>query len=271
MDRPHIIYCEKTKKYVAWLKVMCGLTSQFMSIMQADSFLGPYEFVHKAYKPLEMDTGDFTLTVDSETKKGYLIFSRPHFEIVTATLTDTYTEVTGECSEHYIDILPPFSREAPVYFKRDNNHYLFTSGVTGYYPNPTQVCRFSNWHDTYEDLGDPCINDINKTSFYGQFTCVMKVQGTNLYIAMADRWKPKNFQKWYGKIIYNMAKDYMSKEKNANKFKDRSPKSIVELPRKKKLHFDNTSISRYVWLPIEWLDNKPIIRWYDEWCIDNFI
>lgn len=72
MDRPHIIYCGKTKKYVAWLKIMADEVSQFMSVMQADDFFGPYEFVHKVYKPLDMDTGDFALHVDEETKKSIL-------------------------------------------------------------------------------------------------------------------------------------------------------------------------------------------------------
>lgn len=111
-------YCEKTKKYVAWLKIMCGTTSQFMSVMQADDFLGSYEFVHKMYKPLQMDTGDFALAVDETTKKGYFIFDRPHFEVITATLSDTYTEVTGEYSEHYVDLHPPFSRERRLFSKR---------------------------------------------------------------------------------------------------------------------------------------------------------
>jgi len=272
MDRPHIIFCEKTGKYIVWLKIMCDITSQFMSIMQADSFLGPYEFVHKIYKPLEMNTGDFTLSVDSNTKKAYIIFARPHFEIITATLSDTYTEVTGEYSTHYSDLLPPFSREAPVYFKRDNIHFLYTSGITGYFPNPSQVCRFTNWHDNYEDLGDPCIDDINKTSFFGQFTCVMNVFGTDLFIAMADRWKPTKFQKWFTKIFYKFVKVAMTNKINASLVKpDRNPKPTGKLSYKKKRHFDNTSIARYVWLPIEWQDNIPKVRWFDEWRIEDFI
>ena len=45
MDRPHIVYCKKTGKYVAWLKIMAGVTSQFMCVLQADDFMGPYEYL----------------------------------------------------------------------------------------------------------------------------------------------------------------------------------------------------------------------------------
>ena len=30
-------------------------------------------------------------------------------------------------------------------------------------------------------------------------------------------------------------------------------------------HEENTSISRYVWLPVEWDGDKPILRWRDSW------
>lgn len=271
MDRPHILYCEKTGKYVAWLKIMCGTTSQFMSVMQADHFLGPYQFVHKVYKPLKMDTGDFALAVDEETKKAYFIFDRPHFEIVTATLSDSYTEVTGEYSEHYQNLHPPFSREAPAYFKKGKKHYLFTSGTTGYSPNPSQVCVFDDWHGEYTDLGNPCTGENADTSFYGQITCVLKVQNKDLYIAMADRWKPTVFGKWFSRKYYNLVKKAMSGDRHADLIKpDLSPKEAGKLSGKKSVHLVNTSIARYVWLPIEWENGKPAIRWHDEWKIEDY-
>ncbi len=55
---------------MAWLKIMAGVTSQFMCVLQADDFMGPYEYVHKVYKPLKMDTGDFTIAVDKTQEKG---------------------------------------------------------------------------------------------------------------------------------------------------------------------------------------------------------
>lgn len=269
MDRPHIIYCEKTGKYVAWLKIMSGTTSQFMSVLQADSFLGPYEFVHKIYKPLDMDTGDFALAVDSTSKKAYFIFDRPHFEIVTATLSDSYTEVTGEFSEHYTGLYPPFCREAPAYFERNGKKYLITSGTSGYYPNPSRVCVFDSFHGEYTDLGDPCIGDRDGTSFYGQFTCVMKVHGSDQYIAMADRWKPREYQKKFGLGYLKMVEKAMSGGRHSDiTVPDRSPRPAGSVSGKLLRHRDNTSISRYVWLPVEWQGDQPVIRWHDEWTLE---
>lgn len=265
MDRPHIIYCEKTKKYVAWLKIMADEVSQFMSVMQADDFLGPYEFVHKVYKPLDMDTGDFALHVDEKTKKAYYFFERPHFELVTATLSDTYTEVSGEYSEHYTNLLPPYTREAPTYFERNGRKYLFTSGTSGYYPNPSQVCVFDEYHGEYKDLGNPHIGDNTNTSFSSQITCVLKVPGKDLYIACADRWMPgKMAVKMSAQVIEGMKRHFKDYKP------DHEPKKAAPLPGKEQKHGENTGKSTYVWLPIEWEGEKPVIRWHDEWRLEDY-
>lgn len=173
MDRPHIIYCEKTGKYVAWLKIMAGEVSQFMTVMEADMFMGPYRTVHKMYKPLHMDSGDFALHVDRETKKAYIFYERPHFELICATLTEDYTGVSGEYSTHYENLFPPYTREAPAFFEHNGKKYLFTSGTSGYYPNQSKVCVFDDYHGEYRDLGDPCIGDKTNTTFNSQITCVL--------------------------------------------------------------------------------------------------
>lgn len=265
VDRPHIIYCEKTQKYVAWLKVMAGPVSQFMTIMQADNFLGPYEMVHEVYKPNKMDAGDFTLVVDEETKVGYIIHERPHFELVCATLNDTYTEVTGEYTEHFKGMLPPYTREAPTYFKRNGKRYLFTSGTSMYFPNPSSVACFTDFHGDYTDLGNPHVGDKSNTSFHSQITCVLKVPGKDLYIAMADRWKPGIID-WHMspvaiKGVQLFFKDYVP---------DETPKEAEPVSGKLGKHSENTSKARYVWLPIEWEGDKPVIRWHDEWRIEDY-
>jgi hypothetical protein len=271
MDRPHIIYCEKTGKYVAWLKIVAAVNDSFMCIMQADNFFGPYELVCKIYYPLKMSAGDFDLYADNETKKAYIFFDRPHFEIVTATLTDDYLGVTGEYSQHYQNLLPPKSREGPAHFARNGKHYLFSSGITGYFPNPSQVAVFTDFHGTYTDLGNPHIGDKTNTSFNSQITCVLKIPDKDLYVVCADRWKPGRFNTWKAIRFQKFVENAMKSERARNMVKpDYSDKEATELPGKKKVHFDNTRISEYVWLPLEWDNGKPVIRWRDEWRLEDF-
>lgn len=259
MDRPHIIYCKRTGKYVAWLKIMGGLVSQFMTIMTADRLEGPYTTVKQVYHPLDMDSGDFALTVDAESGKAYIFFERPHFQLICATLTDDYTSCSGEYSIHYDGRKPPYTREAPTFFERKGKKYLFTSGTTGYFPNKTTVCVFDDYHGEYTDLGDPCIGDKSDTTFNSQITCVLKIPGTEKYVACADRWMP------YG-IVPMMSKNIVkSFEKQFKDYKpDLSPRTDG-VSGKLQRHWENTAFSRYVWLPIEWQGDKPVIRWQDEW------
>ncbi len=259
MDRPHILYCKKTGKYVAWLKIMGGEVSQFMSVLTADKFEGPYTFARKIYKPLDMDTGDFCLHADPDGK-AYIWFERPHFQLICADLTDDYTGVTGKYSVHYDGLLPPLTREAPTYFERDGKRYLFTSGTSGYYPNPSKVCVFTDPHGEYRDLGDPFLGDKSNTSFSSQITSVIRVPGTGKYIACADRWMPQ----WY---VKPMAKQIIAgMERHFKDYKpDTTPRPVTPLPGTLQTHPENTAASRYVWLPIEWQGEKPVIRWLDEW------
>lgn len=32
----------------------------------------------------------------------------------------------------------------------------------------------------------------------------------------------------------------------------------------------NTSVARYVWLPIRFLGDRPMIEWQDEWRVEDF-
>ena len=50
---------------------------------------------------------------------------------------------------------------------------------------------------------------------------------------------------------------------------DKGPKSVGELPKRLLTHMENTSIARYVWLPVEWDGDKPVIRWHDEWKLED--
>lgn len=264
IDRPHILYCEKTGKYVCWIKVMASEIAQFMVVLQASLFEGPYKYVRKIYNPLDMYTGDFALHADEGTKTGYIWFERPHFQLICATLTEDYTAVTGEYSVHYDGLLPPDTREAPTFFVRNGRKYLFTSGTSGYFPNRSDVCVFEDYHGEYRSLGDPHVGDQYNTSFSSQITCVLRLPGTDHYIALADRWMPQWFVKPMAKQILSGMKRHFKDYKP-----DTSPKKVEKLPGVLQKHSENTCKSRYIWLPIEWEGDKPVIRWRDEWKLED--
>ncbi|WP_218961737.1 family 43 glycosylhydrolase [Actinomyces ruminis] len=194
LDRPHIVFNAATGLFVCWIKVM-GVHGQRSSVLVAEDLLGPYRMVHRDFKPLGMNAGDFDLVVDPTDAKAYYYFERVHSELICADLTTDYTDVTGYYSTHFPRLQPPYVREAPAYFERGGRHYLITSGTTGYLPNPSLVAAAPSYHGPWSELGNPHPGDATGTSYRSQISSVFRHPGKrDLYIALADRWLPA----WHG-------------------------------------------------------------------------
>ena len=153
VDRPHIIRCEKTGKYVCWIK-LSGPEAAF-TIWQADALLGPYEMVENLYNPGGHKAGDFDLIADPETGKGYIYFDADHSCMLCMELRDDYLYAEREVMRNYPDLTPPFTREAPALFACGGKKYMLTSGMTGYVPNRSDSAVSDAWDGLFESLGDP--------------------------------------------------------------------------------------------------------------------
>lgn len=267
LDRPHILYNKHAGKWVCWIKSMD--TDGYFVILQADRFEGPYSIV-KSLKPEGFGVGDFDMYADSESGKAYVWFERPHWELICAELTDDYLGTNGHFSEHFVGMRPPFTREAPSHFVHRGKHYMFTSGTTGYVPNPSRVCCFDDYHGEYVDLGCPHINDSFEDSFGSQISAVVKIPGKhNLYVALADRWLPNLVGT---DIPVRIARDYERRYKEHKPFdRDFSTPRTKDKTDKKRGKWDTTVDSRYVFLPVVIDGNgKPTIEWKDEWRIEDY-
>ena len=259
MDRPHIIYNPRTKKWVCWMKIMEPDGRQTASVMTADKLTGPYTRVHTGLKPLGMSAGDCDL-VGAPDGKGYYYFERVHSETICADLTDDFTNVTGHYSTHYPHPYPPFVREACAHFVRNHKHYLITSGTTGYLPNPSEVAIGDTYHGPFTVLGDPCPNDESKTTYHCQVSSVFKVQGKkDLYIAVGDRWLPEYMDLEYDQYAKAFQAGF---DPNADEeFKKKYPMPPF---------VKNTKIADYVWLPIRFDGEMAYLDWHDEWRIEDY-
>ena len=276
LDRPHIIYNERTKKYVCWVKVMRSDGSQTMTVLTADSFLGKYEIVTRDLRPLGMFSGDFDLAV-AKDGKAYIYFERVHSETICADLTEDYTNVTGYYSTHFPRLHPPYVREATAHFIRNGKHYLVTSGTTSYLPNPSEVAVADTWHGPYTVIGDPHPQDESRTSFHSQISSVFKVPGKkDLYIALADRWAPDCMDIPYG--FYEQVYVYYCTGRVGDipQLMEQygiTPEMMARTDDEKR----DTSIAEYVWLPLQFVDpdvkypnGRIIINWLDEWRIEDY-
>lgn len=262
MDRPHIIYNRRTKKFVCWMKIMQKNGEQTETVMTADSITGPYTLVREGLRPLNMDAGDFDLVVAPDGK-AYYYFERVHSETVCADLTDDYTDVTGYYTTHFPHPYPPYVREATSHFIRNFKHYLVTSGTTGYLPNPSELAVAGTWHGPYKVLGDPHPGDASKTSYHSQISSVFKVPGKkDLYIALGDRWMPEAMNvpySLYEKIFVTDFSGTATKEELAW-----SEEAKKQIPREK------TKEADYVWLPFRFEGEMGYLDWKDEWRTEDY-
>ncbi|NYI60262.1 family 43 glycosylhydrolase [Cellulomonas soli] len=263
MDRPHIVFNERTGQFVCWIKVMGedDQHTQASTVLTADSFLGPYETVRTGLRPLGMDAGDFDLVVDPGTKKAYYYFEKVHTDLVCAELTDDYTDVSGAHTLHFPHPGPPFTREAPAHFERDGRHYLVTSSTTGYFPNPSEIAVADDYHGPWTVLGNPHPGDQSRTSFRSQISSVFHHPSRrDLYIALADRWLPQLPQEMPNVFDVVAA---MARGESEPRSGDGGAAVAAGLG-------ENTAVADYVWLPIRFDGDVPIIEWVDEWRVEDF-
>lgn len=263
MDRPHIIYNRKTKKFVCWLKIMEGDGwTQTETVLTADQFLGPYTMVRTGLQPNGMNAGDFDLVVDEETGKAYYFFERVHSETICAELTDDYTDVNGVYSVHFPHPEgTPHVREATAHFLLNGKHYLITSGTSGYYPNPSEVAVADDYHGPYTVLGNPHPDDPSHTSYHSQISSVFKVPGKkDLYIACADRWLPG-----YNHLSYEQLLEIRKLRKAGKTEEMYQMLDDLGAPR-----VWNTSLAEYVWLPLRFEGDMVYVDWKEEWRIEDY-
>lgn len=257
MDRPHVLYNEKTKKYVLWAKTSAGgFDTCSFSVCVGDG-LKDMTFLKEVF-PKNHHAGDFDLFVLGG--KGYIVYENPHDSMVCQTLSEDFTDLTDETSVHLRAECPPFVREAPAFFERDGKYYLLTSGTTGYYPNPSELVEISSPHGEWGKPFPACLGDEKGNSFHAQFSSVFRHPfKKDLYVALGDRWLtdlPEDMPD-IGRAFYGFFSP------TARKTIDES-----ELP---SLTDENTSEADYVWLPLSF-DEKgtPFLSWKRLWSTDEY-
>ncbi len=263
LDRPHIIKNEATGQYVLWLKY-CD--KSHFAVLTAESLLGPYTLVEPFLQPYGRKAGDFDLAADLTTGQGYLYVELDHEEVVVCKLNSGYTNVSEEYAVIYSGLHPPFAREGVTHFAHGGRHYLLTSGMSGYVPNPSEIAVSDSFMGPFTVLGDPHVGDTSAASFNSQASCAFHLAGTEHIILAADRWVPDYVmtKERYDSFVRAIGSRYDKSLKAS--FADM--KTMMTSPM---IGSADTSRANYVWLPVEWHEGKPAIRWRDEWKPDELI
>ncbi|UOQ65735.1 glycoside hydrolase family 43 protein [Hymenobacter volaticus] len=192
MERPKVIYNQKTGKYVMWFHLELkgqSYKAARAGVAVADKPTGPFRYV-SSFRPNGNMSRDMGLFVDDDGAAYHIYSSRENYDLRLARLSADYLTPTTQDS-----LLFAKHREAPAVFKQGGKYYLLTSGCTGWAPNEASLHVADNLFGPWQLLGDPMTGPNAKLTYGGQSTYVLPVPGKkDAYIFMADRWNPKDLK-----------------------------------------------------------------------------
>ena len=188
LERPKVIYNEKTNKFVMWFHSdKADYSFAGVGIATSDTPEGPFVF-QKAKVPNRQDSRDMTIFKDNDGT-AYLFHSSNHNKTMNiARLTDDYTDVDG----FYVSVLVDQEREAPALFYHEGMYYMVSSGCTGWAPNAALFAICPNLMGQWKLIDNPCEGKFAKQTFFGQSSYVFEADGK--FYLMLDHWKSENLR-----------------------------------------------------------------------------
>lgn len=188
VERPKVIYNEKTKKFVMWVHLDGpGYVYAGVGIAVSDSPTGPFKLI-AAKQPNRQDSRDMTIFKDIDGT-AYLVHSKDWNKTLNiARLTDDYTDVDG----FYVSVMMDQEREAPALCYHDGMYYMITSGCTGWRPNSALYAECPQLLGKWKLIDNPCEGKNYRRTFEGQSTYIFEHKGQK-YL-MLDHWKPDDLK-----------------------------------------------------------------------------
>jgi hypothetical protein len=185
IERPKVLYNEKTRKFVMWLHIdKPDYSFAHAGVAVSDRPEGPYLYTG-SIKPNGFECRDMTLFKDDDDK-AYLIYaSEKNNTMHICLLSDDYLSPT----KLFNRILVDQRREAPALFKYGGKYILITSLCSGWTPNAALYSIADTLMGNWENKGNPCSGPGADSSFASQSSFVLPLdESKGSYLFMADRW-----------------------------------------------------------------------------------
>ena len=179
IERPKVIYNEKTKTFVMWAHYENGTDYLVAACAVAVSSSPNGEFTYLGhFRPCGNMSRDCTLFVDDDKTAYFLSASNDNLDMVTYKLSDDYLRIEKIVNKSFIGL----EREAPAVFKHNGKYYMISSFCTGWKPNQCKYAvsdRIDGEWSELKNIGD-------ETTYHSQPAFVFPYKGKFLYFG--DRW-----------------------------------------------------------------------------------
>ncbi|KAK0625320.1 glycoside hydrolase family 43 protein [Bombardia bombarda] len=184
IERPKVIYNDKTGKYVLWMHVdSSNYGDAKVGVATGDSVCGKYNYI-RSFRPLGFESRDMGLFKDDDGT-AYLLTEDRANGVRINKLTADYLDVAA-ATYLWKDRI-----ESPALVKVKGRYYMFGSHLTGWDPNDnvysSSASLTSGWSawTTFADA---------KSNTYASQTTYILDYGDGNIMYMGDRWVSKNLQ-----------------------------------------------------------------------------
>ena len=188
IERPKVVYNQKTGKYVMWMHYEYGgnYDKARAAVSWSDDIEKPFTYV-KSFRPFDNMSRDCTLYRDSDGTAYFLSAARENYDLILYKLTDDYLDV----KEQLLTLWPGGHREAPAIVKRGKYYFLMTSGCTGWAPNQGKYAYAKSLTGPWSELK----NIGDNVTFDTQSTFIVPVEGKKQtsYLYIGDRWDGRRY------------------------------------------------------------------------------
>ncbi len=197
LERPKVLYNQKTGKFVMWVHYENGKNYHDAAVAVATCDTPDGDFVyHGHFNPYGYMSRDCTLFQDDDGTAYFISASRDNADLHMYRLTDDYMNV-----EKLVHRLWQGEyREAPAVVKIDGKYYMLSSFCTGWAPNQGKYAMADamegDW-STLTEIGD-------ETTYQSQPAFIIRWKGRVLYYG--DRWGgdgSRYFESGY--VVYPLA------------------------------------------------------------------
>jgi len=188
IERPKVIYNEKTKQFVMWMHYEYGSDYSYAraAVAVSNSIEKPFTFL-KSFRPFNNMSRDCTLYKDEDGTAYFFSAANENYDMMMYKLTDDYQDT----KELVATLWPGGHREAPALVKRDDYYFMITSGCTGWTPNQAKYAYAKSISGPWSELSDLG----NSTTYNSQSTFILPIKGekTTSYFYVGDRWDGKKY------------------------------------------------------------------------------
>jgi beta-galactosidase len=189
VERPKVIYCQKTGRYVMWLHIdKRDYRQAAVGVAVSDSPVGPFRYL-QTLRPLGLDSRDQTVFVDEHQIAWHIASTNWNKTTLISRLADDYQSFTGESLRVFSDR----RMEAHALIRDQGRYWFVASGCTGWDPNPARSAVAADLAGPWTELGNPCTGPESEITFHCQSTFLFK-KADDQVVAMFDRWIKEDLQ-----------------------------------------------------------------------------